>query len=129
MVAKRESAVWRSLKKKLPPGHVQRVENPANPGTPDVNAFIQGVEFWAELKQVPSAPKLENTPVFTGCLKPQQALWHVLRQRAGGRSFIVGYVGDLDELFVIHGKRAEEFNSMTLVQLRTHSLEISDMWT
>lgn len=129
MVAKRESAVWRSLKKKLPPGHTQRVENPANPGTPDVNAFIQGVEFWAELKQVSRSPALESTPVFTGCLKPQQILWHVLRQRAGGRSFIVGYVGDLDELFIIHGKRAEEFNSMTLKQLRTHTLEISDMWT
>jgi hypothetical protein len=130
MVAKRESAVWRSLRKKLPAGHIVRVENPALPGTPDVNAFITGgQEFWAELKQVPSAPKRPDTPVFTGCLRADQILWHVLRQRAKGRSYIVGYVGDLDELFIIHGSLAEQFNGFTLKELREKTLKLEDMWT
>ena len=128
MPANPESRFWKRLKKLFERGHIVRVENPANPGTPDVNACIGGVEFWSEQKQVPKLPKMPSTPVFTGCLKPEQELWHVLRNRSGGRTFICGYVQESDEIFVIPGNLAPEFNSMTIQQLRDFTLKVEDMW-
>lgn len=128
MAANPESRFWKKLKKQFEKGHVVRVENPANPGTPDVNACIDGVEFWSEQKQVPKLPKLPTTPVFTGCLRPEQVLWHILRNRAGGRTFICAYVQETEDIFVIPGAMAKEFNLMTLDQLRKSTLTVEDMW-
>jgi hypothetical protein len=128
MAAQPESRFWKKLRKQFPSGHIVRVENPANPGTPDVNACIEGVEFWSEQKQVPKLPKQASTPVFTGCLRPEQVLWHVLRNRAGGRTFICGYVQETEEIFVIPGNLAAEFNSMTLEQLKSSTLKVEEMW-
>lgn len=128
MPAKPESRFWKRLKKQLPEGHIVRVENPANPGTPDVNMCVQGVECWPELKQVKSLPKRPETPVFTGCLKPEQVLWHKLRSRAGGKSYIIGYVEESDKFYVIPGSLAPEFNSMTLKELETHNLPLDALW-
>jgi len=127
-VANPESRFWKKLKAKFPPGHIVRVENPANPGTPDVNACIDGVEFWSEQKQVPKLPRRSDTPVFAGCLRPEQVLWHLLRNRAGGRTYICAYVQETEDIFVIPGSLAQEFNSLTLDQLRESTLTITDMW-
>jgi len=128
MAAQPESRFWKKLKKQFAKGHIVRVENPANPGTPDVNACIEGVEFWSEQKQVPKLPKQSTTPVFTGCLRPEQVLWHVLRHRAGGRTFICGYVQETGDIFVIPGELAPKFNSMTLAELQEATLKVEDMW-
>lgn len=128
-MANPESLASRKFRKKLPQGtHQVRVENPANPGTPDLNCCYQGVEFWIEFKQVKGVPKREITPVFTNCLEPHQALWAMLRSRAGGRCTVVGYVESLDEFFIIPGKMAMEFNSMTIQQLRKETISLEEMW-
>lgn len=106
-----------------------RVENPIHLGTPDVNCCADGVEFWVELKRVESFPKLASTPVFTGCLKPEQVLWHHARSRAGGVSYIVGLVESEDKVYVVPGKYSMEFNSMTREKLDSLTLKLEDMWT
>ena len=125
-----ETSASRKFRKKLPPQtHQVRVENPANPGTPDLNCCLDGIEFWIEFKQVKTLPKRLETPVFTGCLEPHQALWAKLRTRAGGRSYVVGYVEEVNEFFIIPGKMATEFNSMTIDQLRKETISLEEMWT
>ena len=124
-----ETTASKKFRKKLPKGTDQvRVENPANPGTPDLNCCYRGVEFWIEFKQVKELPKKADTPVFTGCLKPHQALWAMLRTRAGGRCSVVGYVESINEFFIIPGKMAMEFNSMTINQLRKETISLEEMW-
>ena len=101
-------------------GHDIRVENPACPGTPDINAVINGTEFWAETKQVKGLPKRPETPVFTGVMRSEQKLWLHKRSKVGGRCFIVTYV--------IPGKYSYEFEGMNKAQLDEINLPLEAMW-
>lgn len=124
-----ETSASRKFRKKLPPKtHQVRVENPAGPGTPDLNVCLEGVEVWVEFKQVKTLPKMPTTPVFTGCLEPHQALWAKLRTRAGGVCYVVGYVEESDTFFIIPGRYAEEFNSMTLARLKALTIDVKDLF-
>lgn len=123
-----ETRFGKRLRKKLPPGHDIRVENPACPGTPDFNDCINGVEFWVEFKQVKFMPKRAETPVFTGCLRPEQIVWLYKRSRVGGRCYIAGYVEDLDITYIIPGKHAREFNAMTRSELDELNIPLESLW-
>jgi hypothetical protein len=127
-MSKPETLFWKKLKKRLPSGHIIRVENPAHPGTPDINGCIRGVEIWMELKQVPALPKRDTTPVFTGALRPEQVLWHTLRWKAGGRSYIVAYVEEQDLIYTIEGEYAKEFNDMPKARLDELNLPLETVW-
>ena len=59
------------------------VENPANPGTPDVN----GIEFWIELKQLDEWPARDGTPVRIPHYTPQQKIRARKRWQKGGNVF------------------------------------------
>lgn len=61
------------------------VENPALPGTPDVN-FVEG---WIELKSIPAWPVRGKTPVRIDHWTPEQRVWHIRRSRAGGNSYVL----------------------------------------
>ena len=62
------------------------VENPARPGTPDVN-FIEG---WIELKQLPEWPNnADDSPVLVRHFTPQQRVWLSRRSRLGGNVFML----------------------------------------
>lgn len=65
------------------------VENPARPGTPDVN-YLHG---WIELKRLPHWPK-RGGPLRVPHFSPQQKIRHVKRCQAGGNSFVLVRVGD-----------------------------------
>lgn len=56
------------------------VENPAYPGTPDVN-FVEG---WWELKWLRNWPKGEDTIVKFEHYSPQQKIWIRRRHTSGG---------------------------------------------
>lgn len=58
-----------------------RVENPAGPGTPDVN-YIEG---WIENKWVRRWPKRADTVVRLDHFTPQQRVWLLRRSQRGGR--------------------------------------------
>jgi len=62
------------------------VENPAGPGTPDVN-FIGG---WIECKWLRAWPKRPETPVrLDHPLTPQQKAWLKRRCRRGGHAWVM----------------------------------------
>lgn len=61
------------------------VENPALPGTPDVN-YVEG---WIELKLLPAWPAREETPVQIETFTPHQRVWHIRRRLAGGTSWFL----------------------------------------
>ena len=61
------------------------VENPAWPGTPDVN-YLHG---WIELKQLPEWPVRTNTPVQVEHFTPQQRIWLKKRCKAGGDAWLL----------------------------------------
>ena len=124
-----ETRFSRRLRKLFDKGHDIRVENPAGPGTPDINACINGVEFWAETKQVKALPKKPETPVFTGVMRPDQKLWLHKRSKAGGRCYIVAYVEAEDLTYVIPGNHAYEFEGMNKSQLDEINLPVRAMWS
>lgn len=64
--------------------HARPVENPADPGTPDV-CYVEG---WIELK---------HTKSFTSHLEHytrQQRIWHARRRIAGGQCWFWWQIGD-----------------------------------
>lgn len=62
------------------PGHVQRVENSAGSGMPDVNVGYEGGEVWVELK----ATELNRV-----LLRKEQYAWSMRRYRAAGSRIYV----------------------------------------
>ena len=71
--------------KALNPLNAVAVENPALPGTPDVN-YIEG---WIELKWLRSWPKRKDTIVRIPHFTAQQRIWHFRRRRLGGQSWFL----------------------------------------
>jgi len=61
------------------------VENPALPGTPDVN-YVEG---WIELKKLTAWPVQPETVVRIDIFTPQQRVWHIRRRLAGGASWFL----------------------------------------
>lgn len=61
------------------------VENPAFPGTPDVN-FIEG---WLELKWLRAWPVHKGTVVTIPHYTQQQRVWLLQRWRLGGKAFLL----------------------------------------
>lgn len=61
------------------------VENPALPGTPDVN-YIEG---WIELKWLRAWPMRNDSLVRVEEFTTQQRVWHIRRRIAGGTSWFL----------------------------------------
>lgn len=87
----RESSLWtwlysgsRSLRPAL---HLCRIENICERGTPDVEGFYRGTQFWVELKAIARRETLD-----TG-VDPDQVAWHRRRAQAGGPSYFLIQVG------------------------------------
>jgi hypothetical protein len=96
-----ESRLWQRLNQAFGlEGDWVRVENPARPGTPDVNfAWLppgerEAVrEGWIELKQMPSFPKKYESAIFRiPHYTPQQRVWIRRRSRAGGHVWVLLHV-------------------------------------
>lgn len=71
--------------KALAPLHAFAVENPVQPGTPDVN-YIEG---WMELKWLRQWPKGADTPVRFDHYSPQQRIWAIKRRKVGGQAWFL----------------------------------------
>lgn len=80
-----ESGMRERVVRMLSPVGGIAVENPALPGTPDVNYTLG----WVELKWLRSWPVGEATPVVIDHFTPQQRIWHINRRRCGGRSHVL----------------------------------------
>ena len=80
-----ESAMRKKVVRALYQLNAIAVENPALPGTPDVN-YIEG---WLELKWLRHWPANSATLVCLKHYTPQQRVWHINRRRKGGRSWLL----------------------------------------
>lgn len=69
-------------------GHLERIENLAGIGRPDVNYCIRGVEGNIELKQVARWPA-RGGPLLIEHYTPQQRNWARARLNAGGRVYLL----------------------------------------
>jgi hypothetical protein len=74
-----------NIVKMLAPLNAIPVENPARPGTPDVN-YVEG---WIELKWLRSWPKRPETVILIDHYTTQQRLWAYKRRKAGGQSWFL----------------------------------------
>lgn len=81
----RKRIVGRTLK----PLDAVSVENPAYPGTPDVN-FVEG---WVELKWIRRWPVRPETEVKIDHYTPQQRVWLKRRWMKGGNVWLLLQVG------------------------------------
>lgn len=75
-----------------------RVENPAWPGTPDVNYCIGYFEGWIELKNVATWPVREKTPLRVEHFTSQQRTWLTRRSQAGGTVWVLLRVAPIEWL-------------------------------
>jgi hypothetical protein len=81
-----ESGMRMNLVKTLSVLDAISVENPAGPGTPDIN-FIGG---WIECKWLRAWPKRPDTPVkLDHPLLPTQKAWLKRRCRRGGKAWVM----------------------------------------
>lgn len=89
-------STWRTdVVKGLADLDAHAVENPALPGTPDVN-YVEG---WLELKWSRSWPAKPATIVPCKHYSPQQRIYHRKRWAAGGRIYLLWKVADTWMLF------------------------------
>lgn len=91
MARRPERNFFEQLKRNLPRVgqrvDLQRVENTAGTGTPDLNYCVGGVEGWTELK---AWERVRLSGRFTvPKLREDQAAWLSRRARAGGRAYLL----------------------------------------
>lgn len=98
-MAKPEQQLFDYLKKRLTWPWIERVENRANLGTPDVHFIGHETTGWIELKQLPTM----NPGNLVG-LRKEQVVWHLSYAQAGGVSWIVLRAGGT--YFLWSGKEA-----------------------
>ena len=84
-----EKGMRKTVVKALRPLDAIAVENPAYPGTPDVN----GIEFWIELKWASSWPGANHRPLRIPHFTRQQKLWLTKRWSMGGAVYLLLKVG------------------------------------
>ena len=80
----RESGAWKAIRGAIKHLDPVRVENPAHPGTPDVN-YIGG---WLELKRLSRLPDMDKV-LQIDHYTPQQRSWAFRRIARGGRCFML----------------------------------------
>ena len=96
---------------------LERIENLAGVGIPDVLVLAQGNVTLVELKVVERFPARPDTRVLGGKgLSQDQKNWHVDWHGWGGKSFIVVGVGTAN-LYAVPGRLADDVNSYTKKQL------------
>ena len=124
----RESALWHWLAKaRTEQGsrlHMNRIENSAGPGMPDVEGCLEGYgQFWLELKSS-ARPKRADTAIRFK-VRPKQVEWMNARWKAGAPCYWLLQVGSAEErrLYLLPGRRGAWIKTgMTESELRTESV-------
>lgn len=119
-----EKQEYQLLKKNMPQGHdrLDRIENLAGTGTPDLNYCIDGVEGWIEMKSATERFK-PNSKLLKHKLSQDQMNWFLKQRNAGGRAYIL-IVTDL-RWILIDGMHADHINDFDVNRL----IAISDWWS
>ena len=93
-----EVKFWKYIKDHLP-GDVIRVENAADPGTPDMNGCFESHEYWIELKVCTNKKKIVDVKAL---LKSSQIVWHLNRGIQKG-SILVLVKYPLQKMILLYG--------------------------
>lgn len=96
--------------------HLERMENMAGVGTPDIYYCIDGTMGWIEMKS-PKEPRRESSKLFADNHKlPQsQKNWFLNHRNAGGRGYILICTDKC--WMLIDSKDADDINLMTANEL------------
>ena len=81
---KPEQLLW-ALVKPYFPGHVERMENAAAVGTPDVHFCYNASEVWVELK----VDILNKNLSILELLRPEQKVWHYKHVINLGKAYVL----------------------------------------
>lgn len=85
-----ERNLWNTMRTHMKPlGVVERVENSAGAGTPDVTYCLAGVSGWVELKALDDWPVRPATTISIPKLKKEQVEWLSRWHKAGGRAYML----------------------------------------
>lgn len=118
---KPEQILWHRLRPLFQGLDPVRVENRADPGTPDVN-YLFG---WIELKVIKKWPENPNAQVPCKHYTAQQRVWSKRRSRAGGLVFMIVEVGK--SIIVLEGQVAARLlGHTTREELEREALLVSD---
>lgn len=99
---------------------LQRIENVAGDGIPDVMVISGGVVSFVELK-APSRPARARTPLLGASegLRKSQINWHLKAASENARSFVlIRAHDDLEVLALVSSAYAVDLNTMTVRQIR-----------
>jgi hypothetical protein len=112
-----EQRLWDSMRRNAPlMAWMQRIENSAVDGMPDVVVMNMGVVTWVELKAA-KLPKRTTTRLLGNeGLNQDQINWHIKCQLHGGRSFVL-IRDDERQLYLINGSFAAFINDAPAIQL------------
>lgn len=83
-----------------------RIENPAWPGTPDVNYCLGGEEGFIELKNIDDWPVNATTTVKVAHFTQQQRSWLIRRVDCGGRAWLLLRVATPNDWVLMRGDKA-----------------------
>ena len=85
---KESTHLWSLLRQRgRLPGTVDRLENVAGTGMPDVSGTYNGHDYWIELKILKTKKEIED-PI--NAMRPSQVAWTALRVRHGSCIFLCG---------------------------------------
>ncbi len=120
----REKRSYLLFRKHLKQGsdRIERIENSAGAGTPDVNFCIEGVNGWIELK-APIEPKRKTSRLFPNKvhqLSLSQRNWFLQQKNAGGKAFI--FVTTNHRAMLFDSRIFDRINMMSVQELIDESL-------
>lgn len=123
-----EQKLWDTMKRQNKaqekPLTLERVENAAGAGMPDVHVRARGIETWVELK-VAKLPKRATTRVMgSKGLNPYQINWH-LQQASFGLSSFVLLRDDENGVYLLPGRLSKHMNDYTREELRICAMALS----
>lgn len=123
-----EQTLWDAMLNAKPPRvWLERFENAASFGVPDVLIKTHRWMSWCELKNVKRPPKRESTRLLGDeGLNPNQINWHLQAASLELPCYTLIRASDTRELLLIHAAFADGINDMTRAQLRDVSL--ADSW-
>lgn len=117
---KQEQRLWDTMRNRAPSdAWLQRVENVAGEGMPDVMVTLGGVVSFVELK-APAKPARARTPLLGANegLRRSQINWHLKAASEGIRGYVlVRAHNDLNTLALVASDYAIDMNTMTTRQM------------
>jgi hypothetical protein len=124
---KAEQALWDTMRRNKPAGcWLQRIENMAGSGEPDVLVIRMNFCGWAELK-APMRPKRETTALLgkKEGLRPSQINWHLKAATYGVPTYIL-IRDNHGALLLVPGSLAKEVNNLARNELKKRS--VAESW-